>query len=646
MHITLLSTHQRGMINSSKCCEPSYAWRIKARNLIFLTLVLSPFIAKAQPALRRLKSPHGTITFTLLLADGVPTYTVTRENAAAILPSHLGLAPNLGNQFHISSQKTGQHRESWRPVYGERSLIPDNYNQLDVTLSGTDGNSLLLEVRAYDEGVAFRYGVTQATKVEKEVTEFHLPAESFAYEEHGGTEGEYFRSAIDSIAPKCQSPLTISLHDGSFAAILEAANVDFPTMYLGAEADAKDALVAGLASSGTLAANAFTPWRLIMAAKSPGELLEHNYLQLDLNDKQAVEDSNWIKPGKIMREVTLSTEGAKSVIDFDAAHNMQYVLFDWGWYGVEDPKVGDATQTRVTVRRADGKPDPNHPPFDLPAVLDYAKQHAVGVWLYVDRRQIRSQRDILFPLYEKWGVKGVKIGFVDVGTQEDIAWINETIRKAAEHQLMLDIHDQYRPTGYTRTYPNLLSVEGVRGNEHFPTAEHDTTLPFTRYLAGSADYTVCYYDKRLQNTHAHQMATMILSYSPVQSVFWYDKPSAYKGEPEIKWFEETPTVWDETRVPLADIGKFAVLARRSGRAWYIGAVADSDGASLDLPMSFLTPGQKYEATIYYDDPTALTATHVSIQHRTITNKDTLGLKMISRGGEAIYLEPISLAHSR
>jgi alpha-glucosidase len=263
------------------------------------------------------------------------------------------------------------------------------------------------------------------------------------------------------------------------------------------------------------------------------------------------------------------------------------------------------------------------------------------VWLYVDRRQVSSQRDVLFPLYEKWGVKGVKIGFIDVGTQENIAWINETVRKAAEHHLMLDIHDQYRPTGYTRSYPNLLTVEGVRGNEHFPTAEHDATLPFTRYLGGSADYTVCYFDKRLLNTHAHQLAMMVLSYSPVQSVFWYDKPSFYNGEPEIKWFEQTPTVWDETHVPLGEIGKYAVEARRSGQNWYVGAVADSKGATLQLPMSFLSAGKRYDATIYTDDPSVNTTTHIAIGHRIVTSKDVLDLVMISRGGEAICLEPTS-----
>jgi alpha-glucosidase len=613
----------------------------RTNSLALLILACIQLTSSAQVSRRVLESPSKTLTFSLSISDGGPSYSVDRGASKVILTSRLGLAPSMTGGFHIASETRQRHSEVWRPTYGERNLIPDRYNEMDVTLAGAQGRSLLLQVRAYDEGIALRYGVTEATTVEKEITEFHMPAASFAYEEHGGTEGEYFRSPIDSIAPKCQAPLTIVLPDGSYAAILEAANLNFPMMYLGAEPGAADTLVAGLDGPGVLAANTFTPWRVVMAAEKPGELLEHNYLQLDLNPKAAIDDTTWIKPGKMMREVTLSTDGAKAVIDFDAAHNIQYILFDSGWYGAQDANTGDATQVRVNARRTDNGANPGKPPLDLPWVIDYAKQHNVGVWLYVDRRQIRSQRDILFPLYEKWGIKGVKIGFIDVGTQEDIAWINETVRNAAEHHLMLDIHDQYRPTGYTRSYPNLLTVEGVRGNEHFPTAEHDATLPFTRYLGGSADYTVCYFDKRLLNTHAHQLAMMVISYSPVQSVFWYDKPSFYNGEPEIKWFEQTPTVWDETRVPLGEIGKYAVEARRSGQNWYVGAVADSHGATLQLPMRFLSAGKRYDATIYADDPSANTATHIAIGHRMVTSKDVLDLVMISRGGEAIYLEPAS-----
>jgi alpha-glucosidase len=610
----------------------------RATVLTVLAMGATSLISRAQSSTKDISSPTGKLTVSLSVRDGKLSYNIDRGSTPVILPSHLGLGPSLEDGLRLVSARQTHHRGAWKPLYGERDTMPDNYNELDLAYSRTNGGRLLFEVRAFDEGIAFRYGSSEAVTVAREETEFHVPANSFAYEEHGGTEGVYYRSSVNDIAPNCQLPLTIALPDGTYASVLEAANTDFPTLYLGSEPGVKDTLIAGLGGPGTLAANAFTPWRLIMIAKTPGELLEHDYLQLDLNEKQAIRDTGWIKPGTVMREITLSDEGAHKTIDFAAAHRIPYILFDSGWYGSEDYATGDATRERTV----DGHGNPA-PPLHIQDIVKYGRARGVGVFLYVDRRQAMKQRDVLFPLYQKWGVVGVKIGFVDVGTQQDTAWIIKTIQVAAKYHLMLDIHDQYRTTGYTRTYPNLLTVEGIRGNEHFPTAEHNATVPFTRYLAGSADYTICYFDQRLKNTHAHQLAMAVISYSPLQSIFWYDKPSAYHGEPEIRWFEGLPTVWDETRVPLGEIGKYAVLARRSGNVWYVGAIGDSRGNQLRLPMSFLHRGVMYRATIYTDDPTVDTATHVAVTHRQVTSVDVLDMNIAPRGGEAIYLEPLASA---
>jgi len=602
--------------------------------LLLLMVILLVAGAHGESAKHVLTSPHGTLSLSFSIEQGIPIYKVTRNGRPLILASRLGLAPTMVDGFILASSKEDRHRGSWKPLYAERNVIPDNYNELTVKLSKKPDRLLLLQFRAYDEGVALRYGTSQELTTDKELTEFHLPAQSFAYEEHDGTEGEYHRTEVSEIGPQSQAPLTIALQDGSYAAILEAANVNFPLMTLASESGKEDTLAAELGGRGTLAVGAFTPWRLIMAASTPGQLLEHNYIELNLNAKQALSDVEWIKPGTAMREVTLSGDGARKTIDFAAAHHIPYILFDSGWYGTEDYTKGDATRERTSDAR--GNPSPT---LNIKDIVQYGRAHGVGVFLYIDRRQAMKQRDVVFPLYEQWGVVGVKIGFVEVGTQVNTGWITDTVRAAAAHHLMLDIHDQYRTTGYTRTYPSLLTVEGIRGNEHFPSAEHDTTLPFTRYLAGSADYTICYFDKRLQNTHAHQLAMAVISYSPLQSIFWYDKPSAYHGEPEIKWFEDLPTVWDETRVPLGKIGKYAVEARRSGKAWYVAAISDSEGNTLRLPMKFLARGVKYEAIIYTDDPHVNTATHIAIGHRMVTSADVLQLKLASRGGEAIYLSP-------
>lgn len=581
-----------------------------------------------------LKSPTGVLTLRFALgASGAATYSVNRGAEPVLLTSRLGFEPDWKSGFTIASSARTQHRGSWKELYGERDMMPDNYNELTVKLAQGNGHGLTVQFRAYDGGVTLRYGAQGPMEVQKELTDFHWPASSFAYEEHG-TEGVYDLNPVSQIAPLCQTPLTVTLADGTYAAILEAASVDFPEMTVGAEQGVDDTLIAELGGPGTLPAGGFTPWRLVMFAKTPGELLEHNYLELDLNAPQALTDVAWIKPGKIMNEVTFSTEGAHKVIDFAAAHHIQYLGFDCCYYNGEE--TGDATHERTVGE--DGRP---WPPLSIQDAVRYGKEHGVGVWVYIDHNVAERQRDILFPLYEKWGLAGVKIGFVNVGPQQDTSWITETIRKAAEHHLMLDIHDAYRTTGYTRTYPNLLTVEGIRGNEHWPTPEHDATIPFTRYLAGSADYTICYYSPptQLKNTHGHQLAMSIISYSPAQWVFWYDQPSDYHGEPEISWFERLPTVWDETLVPLGEIGKYAVEARRSGTNWFVGAIGDSQGNNLHLPMKFLKAGVTYDATVYSDDPAVDTPTHIAVTLRKVTNTDTLDLALLPRGGEAIYLTP-------
>lgn len=583
-----------------------------------------------------LQSPGGVLTLRFALdSSGVATYSVNRGAEPVLLMSRLGFEPDGVGGFTLASSARTQHRGSWKPMYGERDNMPDNYNELSVKLAQANGHGLTIQFRAYDGGVALRYGAPVAMEVQKELTEFHWPANSSAYEEHG-TEGEYHLNPVSKIAPRCQTPLTVSLADGTYAAILEAANVDFPQMTVAGEPGADDTVISELGGPGMLPAGGFTPWRLVMVAKTPGELLEHNYLELDLNAPQALSNVAWIKPGKAMREVTLSTEGAHEVIDFAAAHHIQYMGFDAGWYGSQDYETGDATHARTMLRN--GQPAP---PLSIQDAVRYGREHGIGVWVYIDHRQAEKQRDILFPLYEKWGLAGVKIGFVNVGTQHDTSWITETIRKAAEHHLMLDIHDSYRTTGYTRTYPNLLTVEGIRGNEHFPTSEHDATLPFTRYLAGSADYTICYFTPRLKNTHGHQLGMSIISYSPLQWVFWYDRPSDYHGEPEISWFENLPTVWDETRVALGEIGKYVVEARRSGQDWFVGAVGNSQVNNLHLPMKFLKAGVTYDATVYSDDPAVDTPTHIAITHRKITSTDIFDLHLLPGGGEAIHLAPVT-----
>jgi alpha-glucosidase len=348
---------------------------------------------------------------------------------------------------------------------------------------------------------------------------------------------------------------------------------------------------------------------------------------LNLNHPAALKDTSWVKPGKVMRDVTLTTTNSEAIIDFAAKAGLQYVALDARWYGSEDSTTGDAITVRV---------------FNLaiPEIIRYGREKNVGLILYVDRRQIRKQRDLLFPLYEKWGIKGVKIGFVDVGPQSETAWITETIQKAADHHLLLNIHDGYSPTGLSRTWPNLMTVEGIQGNEHMPPAEHNCTLPFTRYIAGPGDYTVCYYTDRKKTTFAHQLAMAVISFSPLQSIFWYDKPSDWHGEKEIEFFAHVPTVWDDTKVIQGAIGEYAMVARRSGDDWFVGTINNNQPRTLPLPLSFLTPGRSYLAHVYCDSTLVPTRTHVAVLAQTVTSQMRLDVPLQPAGGQAIWLEAL------
>ena len=179
-------------------------------------------------------------------------------------------------------------------------------------------------------------------------------------------------------------------------------------------------------------------------------MVENNYFILNLNEPNQIANTSWIKPGQVIREVTLTTAGSMASIDFAAENNIAYVLFDAGWYGAEEDVKSDATTVTVDPARSKG-------PLDLPKVIEYANSKGVGILVYVNKKALHQQLDEILPLYKKWGIKGVKYGFVNVGDQYATAWLHQAVRKAAKYELMVDIHDEYRPTGYSRTYPNLLT---------------------------------------------------------------------------------------------------------------------------------------------------------------------------------------------
>jgi alpha-glucosidase len=560
-----------------------------------------------------LESPNGTYEFSCFLNEETNEiyYSLSFQGKEVIQASRLGYvySKESKEQHDIIFKDVSRRNvdSSWRPVYGEKYEYPEVYSEVMIDIE--EGARIYkLQVRAYNEGVAFRHEFPDGkAHIMEEKTEFALPAETILWASDRAQSEIY----------KAEDPATLQARlDGE---------VTFHSAFK-------------------------TPWRFIMAAEKPGQILEHNYLLLNLNEPNRIDDTSWIRPGKVIREVTLTTKGGKACVDFAAKHNLQYVEFDAGWYGHEYDESSDATTVTVDPKRSKG-------PLDLHEVISYAESKGIGILLYVNRRALEKQLDDVLPLLRSWGIKGVKYGFVNVGPQEWTSWLHDAVRKAADHQLMVDIHDEYRPTGYSRTYPNLMTQEGIRGDEESPDNAMVLKTVFTRMIAGAGDHTNCYFAPRVDEkmgSHASQLAKLVCVYSPWQFVFWYDRPldsdtrelgaggsrNRILEVPELDFIDEVPTVWDDTRVIDGYPGEFAIIARRTGKRWFIGALNGSKDKEFTIPLDFLSQGLKYEATIYYDDPDAGTITRVAIEKQTVTSTDYIERTICAGNGLAIIIERI------
>lgn len=602
-------------------------------------------------------SPDGTHRlecYTARTASGVNTlcYEVTYKGKKVIEQSRVGVELDnrvwekaLGfrkleqpdcwmDNLEVDSVSYGKHDEVWNPLYGERSTVRDCYNAGTLYLSKKDGSKyrMNIEVRAYDEGVAFRYFFPEHPqaifhKVTGDLTEYTLPEGTKAWAEEWA-QAPFDYVDVNALKHPVERTLTLELPDGKWMALTDADVDDWCLTKFIASTKKRNTLESVMYSPVDAVTYFASPWKVIMVADKPGELLEHNDIIQNLNPPCEIADASWVKPGKIMRETTLTTKGAMETIDFCAAHKIPYMLFDWQWYMPCTSFDGDATKVVSKL--------------NLPKVIAYGKKKGVGVWLYVNQHALQKQMRELFPLLHEWGVVGVKSGFVQYASHRWSVWLHDMVRYAAENKLMINIHDEFRPSGFSRTYPNLLTQEGIHGNEEFPDATHNTILPFTRMINGAADYTICYYDKRLKTTHAHQLAASLIFYSPLQTIFWYDKPSFYGGEPEIEWFEELQTVFDESKVIDGTPGKNVTIARRSGEEWFVGLITNNDASTQKVDLSFLEDGKTYVAHLYTDGGEETgTRTQVKCSKLLLTGKQALMFALKPSGGAAVRLVPAS-----
>jgi alpha-glucosidase len=403
-----------------------------------------------------------------------------------------------------------------------------------------------------------------------------------------------------------------------------------------------------------------TPWRVLMIGDTPGKLIESNMI-LNLNPPSKIADTSWIKAGKsawdwwsgdmatgVKFTPGMNTATLKHYIDFASASGFPYMLIDAGWaLGNPNAKPGDYADLADITQHS--------PNVDLPELLKYAKQKNVRIWLWSHWTSVDKYMDQAFPLFEKWGVAGVKIDFMNRDDQWMVDWYRRVVTLAAAHHLMIDYHGAFKPDGLRRTYPNLMTREGVMGKEYSKwsdrvTPVHNTTLPFTRMLAGPLDYTPgAFNNSNLENfvarnekpmslgTRAQELALYVVLESPLEMVS--DYPEQYQGQKAFDFIKQVPTTWDEVHAIDGLPMRYISLARRSGHDWYIGSLTNWDARDLKVPLSFLGEG-KYVAEIYADAADAATvATHVEFSKRDVDRNTVLDVHMVSGGGNAIWIHP-------
>jgi alpha-glucosidase len=294
------------------------------------------------------------------------------------------------------------------------------------------------------------------------------------------------------------------------------------------------------------------------------------------------------------------------------------------------------------------------PAIDIPMLVEYAKSKNVNIWVWAHFRDVNDQMEIAFAQFEKWGIVGVKIDFLDRSDQWMVNWYRTTAKKAADYHLMLDFHGSFKPDGMRRTYPNVLTREGVMGAEYNRwsariTPKHNVTLAFTRMLAGPMDYTPGGFENvtseefiprssslMVKGTRAHQIALFVVFESELQIIS--DSPAAYDGQKELDFLKAVPASWDETRVLNGVPPKYITIARRKGNEWFIGSITNWEARELDVPLSFLGSGD-YNAEIYADGPNAATQPKDSVVKKRRVNAQTiLKLKLARGGGWAARIE--------
>lgn len=610
--------------------------------------------------------------------DGQLVYAVTFHGKTVFEDSSLRLElanqSPLGAAVHIAGATPGSGADDYSLLAGKTSVVHDAYNSLTLQAreSSSPRRAFDIEARVYNGGLAFRYRVPEQPalaryQLTQEDTEFRpvMDADAWALRlpnYQSGYESEYVPQALSALSNQGGvssyilngAPMLMHMPGLAWAAVGEADLEGNAAMYLenptgnwtghyivskiSPALDGK-----GPAVDASLPHE--TAWRVILIGDTAGQLVESNLIT-DLNPPNRVEDTSWIHPGKASwnwwngdlgpdGQSAYTTKNMEYYVDFAAESGFPYMLLDAGW------SERDITKMRGNV--------------DVPELVQYAAKKNVKIWIWLYSKAVADQMQQAFPLYEKWGVAGVKIDFILRNDQLGIQWYYDVAKLAAEHHLMVDFHGATQPWGIQRTYPNVLDYEAVLGLENNKAGRRDgpvnrTTFPFTRMLSGPMDYTPGGFDNvtredfvardkspMVMGTRAQQLALYVVFDEPLVMVS--DSPSAYANQPAFRFIKEVPTSWDATKVLNGEPGEFVTIARRHGEEWYLGSLTNWTARDLSIPLRFLGQGM-YRAELYEDSSDAAeNPKHVSIRQQTVRSDDTLVLHLASGGGCAIRFVP-------
>ncbi len=596
-----------------------------------------------------LNSPNNSLQLNINAAKNSLSYDLNKDDESILESSTINYSLTSGyimNGLSIINSSTSTVNETLELPYGENSTYQNNYNELILSCTNAFNHHFTVTFRLYNEGLGFRITFTEPDNtniyLENEVCQFKLTSTYNAYTESSNEQGYAKKTTSNNFSTLI--PLTLT-NDNNYVCINEAGNDIFARISL--QSLGNNTLQTTLLGSNKNLPTPFTlPWRVVTIADELPELYNNKDIiyGLTYTDNYSPNKWEWVKPGKVFRCLTLTTQGAKEAIDFCTERNIPYMMFDAGWYGLG---YGQGNEKNIASD-----------PFDvidainMKEVTQYASSKKVGIILYINKVAWDNyDNEDMMDLYQSWGIKGVKLGFMDGYSTSGNQKIYNIIKMAAERGMVVNVHDNFRTTGLIFKYPNLLTAEGIRGNEYISnTGDHTTLLPFTRYLTGSGDYTIRYIGNDpnykipayLKTTRAHQLAISIMFYSPLQHIFWGAIPSIYTIPVETEMFSQLPTVWEATKIIYSDLGKAVAIARKSKSKWYVAAISNSSAKTITIPLYFLDNSINYAITIYSDkDPNTIEKERTDVftmQSTQQISNNRINIDLKANGGKVLIFD--------